>query len=114
MNAIIFTGGKQLRVKKDQEILVEKIAGDVDAVVEFNQVLMIDDKIGQPFLPGAKVIGTVVNQGKARKIIVFKYRAKKNSKSKYGHRQPFTRVKITDILLGDNVNGSDSDSKTKK
>lgn len=99
MFAIIETGGKQLKVTKGQEIFIEKINGNENDVIEFDKILMIDDHIGKPYLKKARVLGTVLKQGKAKKIIVFKYRPKKDSKTKYGHRQPYTKIQITDIVV---------------
>lgn len=99
MFAIIATGGKQINVEVGKEYFVEKLAGNTDEKVIFDQVLMIDGTIGQPLIKGAEVHATILKQDKAKKIIVFKYKPKKNSKTKYGHRQPYTKVKITDIFL---------------
>ncbi len=136
MVAIILTGGKQLSVEKEQVIWIEKIVGNAGGVVEFDKVLMIDGNVGQRFVPNAKVVGQIIKQGKEKKVVVFTYKAKKNSKTKYGHRQPYTQVKIIDILLdeakkvskvvetksravptaeiSDSNNGLSSDSKTAK
>ncbi len=136
MSAIILTGGKQLSVEKEQVIWIEKIVGNAGDIVEFDKVLMIDGNIGRRFVPNAKVVGQIIKQGKEKKIVVFTYKAKKNSKTKYGHRQPYTQVKIIDILLdgakkvskvvetkskavptaeiSDSNNGLGSDSKTAK
>ena len=97
MKAIIKTGGKQYIVENGTEIYIEKIAGEAGDKVVFEEVLKLGDKIGTPFVSGAKVTGEIVKQGKQRKIHIFKYRAKKDSKSKIGHRQPYTLVKITDL-----------------
>ncbi|MCU4706632.1 50S ribosomal protein L21 [Mycoplasma sp. CSL7503-lung] len=97
MLAIIETGGKQLLVKEAQTIFIEKIEAEVGSTVEFTKVLLVDDKIGKPFLTNAKVLGTVEKQGKAKKIIVYRHNAKSTHKRKLGHRQPYTRVKITEI-----------------
>ncbi|QKT05557.1 50S ribosomal protein L21 [Mycoplasma sp. OR1901] len=97
MLAIIETGGKQLLVKEGQTIFVEKIEAEEGSTVEFTKVLLINDKIGKPFLTNAKVLGTVEKQGKAKKIIVYRHNAKSTHKRKLGHRQPYTRVKITKI-----------------
>lgn len=99
MFAIIATGGKQINVEVGKEYFVEKLAGEANDKVIFDQVLMIDGTVGQPLIKGAEVHGTIIKQDKAKKIIVFKYKPKKNSKTKYGHRQPYTKVKITDIFL---------------
>lgn len=99
MFAIIKTGGKQINVEVGKEYFIEKLAGDAEDKVVFDQVLMIDGTVGNPIIKGASVHGIIIKQDKAKKIVVFKYKPKKNSKTKYGHRQPYTKVKITDILL---------------
>ena len=101
MYAIIANGGKQYKVCKDEVLKLEKIAAEKDAVVEFDNVLMIKDgddvKIGTPFLPGAKVVGKVVGEGRGEKISIIKFRRRKHSLKRAGHRQDFTEVQITDI-----------------
>ncbi|AHF57555.1 50S ribosomal protein L21 [Spiroplasma eriocheiris] len=99
MFAIIKTGGKQIKVSQGDEIFVEMLEGNEGDKVNFNEVLMIDGKVGTPFLKGASVTGTILKQGKQKKIIVFKYKPKKNEHTKAGHRQPYTKVKIEDIAL---------------
>lgn len=101
MYAIIKTGGKQYRVAEGDVVMVEKLeAAEGDAVV-FDQVLTVvndgDVKVGKPLVEGAKVTGKVEAQGKARKILVFKYKAKSNYRRRQGHRQPFTKVVIEKI-----------------
>lgn len=97
MYAVIETGGKQYRVQENDFLFVEKISAQEGDTVVFDKVLMLDDKIGTPYLTGAKVTAKVEKQGKGPKIIVFKYKAKKNYRKKQGHRQPFTKVQITKI-----------------
>ncbi|MBQ2769813.1 MAG: 50S ribosomal protein L21 [Clostridia bacterium] len=100
MYAIIQTGGKQYKVAVGDEVLVEKLNAEVDAEVEFETLLVADDagvKIGTPVLEGVKVKGKVLDQGKAKKVVVFKYKPKKNIRKKQGHRQPFTKVQILSI-----------------
>lgn len=102
MHAIIKTGGKQIRVAVGDSIFVEKLEGNVDDKIVFDQVLCItkDDgstKFGSPILKGAKVEGTIERQGKQAKIVVFRYRAKHNIRVKRGHRQPYTKVTINTI-----------------
>lgn len=97
MIAIIKTGGKQLLVKKDDVIYIEKIEGKEGEQVTFNEVLLIGNKVGTPLVKGATVSGTIEKQGKAKKIIVYRHNAKSTHKRKLGHRQPYTRVKIDDI-----------------
>lgn len=100
MYAVIQTGGKQYRVNQGDVIYVEKLEADIDETVKFD-VLMVggDDgiKVGKPLLEGATVQGKVLGQGKGKKIVVFKYKAKKNIRKKQGHRQPFTKVEITAV-----------------
>lgn len=101
MYAVIETGGKQLRVEKGQEIFVEKLDVEVGAEVEFDKVVLVSDattKIGTPYVEGAKVTCKVEKQGKAKKILIFKYKAKKGStRRKQGHRQPYTKLTVTSI-----------------
>ena len=99
MYAIIKTGGKQYKVEEGKTISIEKLDAEVGAAVEFGDVLLLSDavKIGQPFVAGAKVTGTVLEQGKGAKIRIFKYKAKSNYRRRQGHRQPFTKVKIEKI-----------------
>jgi len=101
MYAVVTTGGKQYRVEEGETLRVEKIAGDVGSSVTFDRVLMISDgetvSIGQPVLDDASVEGHIVEQGKSKKIIVFKYKRRKRYRRKHGHRQQFTAVKIDSI-----------------
>lgn len=100
MFVVIQTGGKQINVSYGQEIFVEKLVGKAKDKIIFDKILMIDQQFGKPFLKCAEVHGEIIKQDKSKKIRVFKYKAKKNSKTMYGHRQPYTKVLITDILLG--------------
>ncbi len=98
MNAIIKVGGKQYRVTEGSEIYVEKLAADAKDTVKFDQVLMIDDKVGNPYLTNATVEGEVIKNGKNKKIIVYKYKQKSRANRRtHGHRQPYTKIKITKI-----------------
>lgn len=97
MIAIIKTGGKQLLVKKNDVIFVEKIEGKEGDKVNFDQVLLIGDKIGTPIVKGANVTGIIEKQGKSKKIIVYRHNAKSTHKRKLGHCQPYTRVKIEEL-----------------
>lgn len=97
MYAIIETGGKQYRVQENDFLFVEKLEVAEGDTVVFDKVLMVEGKIGNPLLEGAKVSAKVVSQGKAPKIIVYKYKSKKNYHKKQGHRQPYTKVQITKI-----------------
>ena len=103
MKAVIVTGGKQYTVAEGDVLFVEKLNVEADATVKFDQVLAVVDgentKIGTPVVEGAAVEAKVIKNGKGKKIVVFKYKAKKNEKSKMGHRQPYTKVEITKIAL---------------
>ena len=102
MYAIIETGGKQIKVEQGQEIYIEKLDANADEVVTFDKVLFVggeDVKVGAPFVEGATVTAKVVKNGKAKKIIVFKYKAKKNYRKKQGHRQPYTKLVVESISL---------------
>ena len=103
MYAIIATGGKQYRVKEGDEIVIEKLeAAEGDAVV-FDQVLAAgegaDIQVGTPVIEGATVNAKVVENGKGKKVVIYKYKAKKDYRKKKGHRQPFTKVVIESISL---------------
>ena len=98
--AIIQTGGKQYKVSEGDQIVVEKIDGDVDSEVVLDKVLSIigdSVKVGKPFIDGAKVTAKIVEHGKEKKILVFKYKAKSNYRKRQGHRQPYTKLSITKI-----------------
>lgn len=100
MYAIIKTGGKQYVVEEGKVISIEKLDVEEGAEVTFDKVLLVsgdDVKIGAPNVAGAKVTGKVLEQGKERKIRIFKYKAKSNYRRRQGHRQPFTKVKIEKI-----------------
>lgn len=100
MFAVIKTGGKQYKVAADDVITIEKLAGDAGETVTFDQVLLIGGEttvVGAPTVAGATVSGTVVEQGRAKKVIIFKKRRRKSWRKKEGHRQEQTTVKITAI-----------------
>ena len=101
MYAVIQTGGKQYRVQPGDVIFVEKINAQAVEAVTFDEVLLVgndgETKIGTPVVEGAKVEGKVLAQVKSKKIVVYKYKAKKNERKKQGHRQPYTKVEITAI-----------------
>lgn len=103
MYAIIRTGGKQYQVSTGERLRVEKIDGNVGDSVELSEVLMVGDgddvKIGQPTLEGAKVVARIVEQGKARKVLVFKKKRRKGYRVKRGHRQLFTALEIGEISM---------------
>ena len=102
--AIIRTGGKQYRVQPGSTLRVESLPGDAGGAIEFNEVLFGSDgtnvRTGVPYLTGAKVTGEIVKQGRGEKIVVFKFKRRKNYARKQGHRQGFTEVRIKDITLG--------------
>ena len=101
MYAVIKTGGKQYRVSKDEVVEIERVSGDKDGKIEFDQVLMIGGadniKFGAPLVSGVKVIAELVEHSRGPKLIAFKKRRRKNSRRKKGHRQDLSIVKITDI-----------------
>ena len=102
MYAIIATGGKQYRVSEGDVIYIEKIDAQVDSTVSFDVLLMGNDgdvKIGTPVVEGVKVEGKVVGQIRGEKIVVYKYKSKKNYRRKQGHRQPYTKVEISTISV---------------
>ena len=103
MKAVIVTGGKQYTVSEGDTLYIEKLGAEENADVKFDEVLAVLDgensKIGTPVVEGACVEAKVVKNGKGKKLTVFKYKAKKNEKSKMGHRQPYTKVEITKIAL---------------
>ncbi len=98
MNAVIKVGGKQYYVAEGTEIFVEKLDCEVGDVVNFDQVLMLDSKIGNPYLTGVTVKGEVLKNGKSKKVKIFKYKSKdRANRLTQGHRQPYTKIKITQI-----------------
>lgn len=101
MYAIIETGGKQYRVQEGDTLYIEKLPAEAGETFEIDKVLALSRdgnlKFGTPLIEGAKVILTVVKHGRGKKIIVFKYKAKKNYRRKQGHRQPFTQVTVDKI-----------------
>jgi len=100
MYAVIVSGGKQYRVSQGDVIYVEKLDQEVDSKISFDVLMLGSEEgveIGTPTLAGAKVEGKVVAQVKGEKIIIFKYKSKKNYHRKAGHRQQYTKVEITSI-----------------
>ena len=103
MYAVIQTGGKQYRVEPGKTVVVEKLDGDKGTDVVFDQVLLVSSgdggsvSIGKPTVSGAKVTGSIVEQGRGEKLVVFKFRRRKNYVRKNGHRQDYTAVKIAEI-----------------
>ncbi|ADQ90387.1 50S ribosomal protein L21 [Mesomycoplasma hyopneumoniae] len=97
MFAIIKTSGRQLKVEKDQTIFVEKINKNEGETITFTDILFINGKIGTPYVENASVTGIIEKQGKAKKIVVYRHNPKSTHKRKLGHRQLFTKVKITEL-----------------
>jgi large subunit ribosomal protein L21 len=99
--AVIRTGGKQYRVAPGDVVRVERLAGDVGAAVEFTEVLLTGGdgavRIGTPLVDGARVRGQIVEQGRARKVLVYKKKRRKNYRRRHGHRQSITAVRVTEI-----------------
>ncbi|MDN5347283.1 MAG: large subunit ribosomal protein [Clostridia bacterium] len=104
MYAIIETGGKQYRVSEGESLRVEKLPVAEGEMVTLDRVLAVGSeeglKVGKPILQGARVLARVEKQGKGKKIIVFKYKPKKNYRRKQGHRQPYTQIRIEKIEIG--------------
>lgn len=100
MFAVIETGGKQYKVETGTVLFIEKLKVEADDTVDFKVIALGGDdglKVGTPYLEGVSVTGKVLKNGKAKKITVFTYKAKKNEKRKLGHRQPYTKVQIEAI-----------------
>ena len=98
MFAVIKTGGKQYSVAADDQLKVEKLAGEPGDMIELNEVLMVGNTVGTPLVAGAMVTAEIVEQGRARKVIAFKKRRRQNSRRTIGHRQHFTLLQISEIL----------------
>lgn len=102
MYAVVETGGMQFRAEKAGTFLVPKIDGDVGSEVELSNVLLVSDgeavTVGRPHVEGARVMATIVAHGKADKIIVFKLKRRKGYRRKRGHRQPYTELRVTEIV----------------
>lgn len=103
MYAIMESCGKQYKVAQGDVVFFEKLDTEEGKTVTFDKVILVSEEgkvqIGNPYVKGVKVEGKVVSHGKGKKIIVFKYKAKKNYRRKQGHRQPFTKVEITAIKM---------------
>jgi large subunit ribosomal protein L21 len=101
MYAVVRTGGKQVRLAPGDRVRVEKLPGEVGESIELDDVLLVsndgDLKVGQPVVAGAKVTGTITNQGRHPKITVFKMKRRKGYRRKQGHRQSFTEIEVNDI-----------------
>jgi large subunit ribosomal protein L21 len=101
MYAVFKTGSKQYRVEAGDRLQVEKLPGNVGDAVTFDQVLLVSGEklaLGKPLVSGAKVEAKIVEQGLGRKLVIFKFRRRKNYRRKTGHRQPFTALEITNIV----------------
>ncbi|HZJ84052.1 MAG TPA: 50S ribosomal protein L21 [Syntrophomonadaceae bacterium] len=104
MYAVIKTGGKQFKVSEGDFLKIEKLDAEAGDTITFEEVLLVNDgngnlQVGNPLVANAKVSARVLEQGKDKKIIVYKYKKRKKYRKKQGHRQPYTRVKITKIEL---------------
>ena len=103
MYAVIQTGGKQYRVMPGETIVIEKLDGEAGDAVQFDEVLLLADDetvaVGRPHVEGAKVTGEIVDQGRGKKLIVFKLHRRKNYRRKNGHRQSLTAVKINEVVV---------------
>lgn len=101
MYAVLETGGKQYRVQAGDILFIEKLDVEADEKVSFDKILMVSDdsglKIGKPYVDGAKVEATVIKNGKSKKVLMMRYKAKKGVRIKRGHRQHYTKVKIDSI-----------------
>ncbi len=111
--AVFKTGGKQYRVKPGDLLDVEKLPFPVDSVAEFSEVLVVSDggeaTVGSPYVEGAKVLAQVQSHYRDKKIIVFKYKRKTRYRVKRGHRQPYTRLAVQEILM----DGGEADGPQK-
>jgi large subunit ribosomal protein L21 len=100
--AVVRTGGKQYRVQEGRSVTIERLPGEPGDTVELADVLLMADgdaiTVGAPVIEGARIVGTIAEQGRAKKIIVFRYKAKTRARKKNGHRQHFTKLIIEDIL----------------
>ena len=100
MYAIIETGGKQYKVEQGDVIYIEKLNNEAGSTIEFDRILAVAGDtmtVGNPIVSGAKVSGTILDHGKSKKVVVFKYKAKKNDRKKQGHRHQYTKLQIDEI-----------------
>ena len=100
MYAVVRTGGKQYKVSPEQKFRVEKLAGEIGDTIELDDVLLTSGesvKIGTPCVEGAKVVGTITDQARGPKIVVFKLKRRKNYRRKQGHRQDYTEIRVDKI-----------------
>ena len=116
--AIFKTGGKQYKVQESEILKIEKLELSKNNKIEFNEVLAYGDKenveLGSPLIKGAKIEAELIKNSKERTVLVFKKRRRKNSKKKYGHRQPFTLIKINKIYSKDGKILATAEKKTEK
>ena len=100
--AVVRTGGKQYRVQEGRPVTIERLPGEAGQTIELNDVLLLADgeniTIGTPTVDGARVVGTIAEQGRAKKILVFHYKNKTRARKKNGHRQQFTTLMVEDVL----------------
>jgi len=117
MYAVVSSGGKQYKVREGETFRVEKIPGDIGSQVSFDKVLLFSDgenlKIGQPVLDNINVQGKIMEQNKAKKILVFKYKRRKRYRRKQGHRQPYTAIRIDSIGTGELVQKTETEIETE-
>ena len=101
MYAVLVTGGKQYRVQEGDVLFVEKLNAEVETTVEFNEILAVGKEeglvVGKPLVEGATVVAKVLAQGKAKKVVVFKFKRKLDYRKKQGHRQAYTKIQIEKI-----------------
>jgi large subunit ribosomal protein L21 len=101
MHAVFQTGGKQYRVAPGDSVVIEKVPGNQGDSVTFDKIILTSDgeqvSVGKPYLENARVTGRIMRQGKAKKVIAFKFRRRKGYRKKIGHRQQFTQVQIENI-----------------
>ena len=118
MYAIIESCGKQYKVAEGDVVFFEKLDTEAGKKVSFDKVILVSDdgkvQVGNPYVKGVKVEGKVVSHGKGEKIIVFKMKAKKNERTKQGHRQPYTKVEITKIKLAAEKTEKEVEAKAEK
>jgi len=118
MYAVIQTGGKQYRVSEGDVISVEKLKVEASSKIEFDKVLLIEDggdvMVGTPYLDAAKVVGSVIENGRGKKVIIFKYKSKKGYRKKQGHRQPYTMVQVDEISVSDKKKATEAVSEKEE
>jgi len=118
MYAIIEACGRQYKVEENMTVYFEKLEEEEGKKVTFDKVILVSDngnvQVGDPYVKGVKVEGTVVSQGRGKKILVFKYKAKKNERKTRGHRQDYTKVIITSIKTGTTTKKVETETTTAK